>query len=145
MKKSLLFLFILFPGFSPAALAQFSKYIILFKDKNGTPFSISDPSQFLSQRSIERRKRQNIPIDETDLPITPAYIDSVRLAGAVTILNTSKWLNQVCIQTTDNNALAKINSFPFVSGSQPLKRSAVKAKTPEFKEYPELVARAQTM
>lgn len=102
--------------------AQFSKYIIRFKDKAGTPFTINNPSQYLSARSIQRRVRQNIPIDSSDLPITPRYIDSVRLAGNVIILNRSKWLNEVCIQTTDVAALAKINSFPFVISSNPVMR-----------------------
>ena len=102
--------------------AQFSKYIIRFKDKAGTPFSINTPSQYLSPRSVQRRVRQNIPLDSTDLPITPRYIDSVRLAGNVTILNKSKWFNEVCIQTTDAGALAKINSFPFVISSNAVMR-----------------------
>jgi serine protease AprX len=100
--------------------AQFTKYIVRFTDKAGTPFTIDNPSVYLSARSIERRTKQNIPIDETDLPITPRYIDSVRLAGNVIILDKSKWLNQVCIQTTDSVALAKINSMPFVIITQPL-------------------------
>lgn len=105
-----------------AATAQFSKYIIRLKDKAGTPFSIEKPSQFLSGKSIKRRLKQNIPIDFSDLPVNSRYIDSIRLAGNVTILNWSKWLNQVCIQTTDAAALAKINSFPFVVSSNPVMR-----------------------
>jgi hypothetical protein len=42
------------------------------------------------------------------------------LAGAVTILNSSKWLNQVAIQTTDAAALNKINAFPFVLSYAPI-------------------------
>lgn len=106
-----------------SAEAQFSKYVIRLKDKATSPYSISNPSQYLSARAIARRTRQNIAIDETDIPITPRYIDSIRLAGAVTILNTSKWLNQVCIQTTDAVALAKIQAFPFVLASQPVRRT----------------------
>ncbi|MEP6927941.1 MAG: S8 family serine peptidase [Ginsengibacter sp.] len=108
--------------FSASVSAQFSKYIVKFKDKAGTPFTINNPSQFLSAKSITRRTKQNIAIDETDLPITPRYIDSLRLAGNVIILDKSKWLNQVCIQTTDVAALAKINSLPFVITTQPLMR-----------------------
>ena len=91
-----------------------SRYIIKLKDKGGNPFSIANPSQYLSQRALQRRSRYNILIDSLDLPVTPRYIDSIRLAGAVTILNTSKWLNQVTIKTTDAAALSKINSFSFV-------------------------------
>ncbi len=102
--------------------AQFTRYVIKFKDKTGTPFSISNPSQFLSPRAVERRNKQHILIDETDLPIVPRYIDSVRLSGDVKILNSSKWLNQVCIETSDAAALTKINSFSFVENSDPVKK-----------------------
>ena len=122
MKYFLSFLFILFYFFSTDTKAQFSKYIIQFKDKAGTPFSINNPSQYLSAKSIQRRVRQNISVDSTDLPITPRYIDSVLSAGNVILLNKSKWLNEVCIQTTDAAALAKINSFPFVISSKPVMR-----------------------
>ena len=99
--------------------AQFTRYIIRFKDKGTNPFSISNPSQYLTQRALDRRTRYNILIDSSDLPVTPRYIDSVRLAGTVTILNSSKWLNQVAIKTSDAAALAKINSFPFVISTSP--------------------------
>lgn len=122
MKKSLLLLLFGFLVLGYCSQAQFSKYIIRLKDKAGTPFSINNPSQYLSPKSIQRRTKQNISIDSTDLPITPRYIDSLRLAGNVIILNKSKWLNQVCIQTTDAAALAKINSFPFVISSNPVMR-----------------------
>ena len=122
MKKKILSLSAIFLIFGFTAHAQFSKYIVRFKDKNGTPFAINNPSQYLSARAIQRRVRQNISIDSTDLPITPRYLDSVILAGNVTILNKSKWLNEVCIQTTDVAALAKINSFPFVISTSPVKR-----------------------
>jgi serine protease AprX len=118
MKRLLIILFAL--AYANAD-AQYTKYIVRFTDKAGTPFSISNPSQFLSARSIARRARQNIAIDESDLPITPRYIDSIKKAGAVTVLNQSKWLNQVCIYTTDAAALVKINTFPFVLATQPVR------------------------
>ena len=120
--KKIIFFFFLSIFFSLNLSAQFTKYIVKFKDKTATPFSINDPSKFLSARAIERRTKQNISIDETDLPIVPAYIDSVRLSGDVIVLDQSKWLNQVCIQTTDPVALQKINSFSFVIKTQPVKR-----------------------
>lgn len=118
MKKLLIIIFLL--GGYTNSFAQYSRYIIQLKDKAGTPFSINTPLQFLSQRAISRRTRYNIGIDQTDLPVTPRYIDSIQLSGNVTILNISKWLNQVCILTTDVAALAKINSFSFVVASSPV-------------------------
>ncbi|MEO9210099.1 MAG: S8 family serine peptidase [Ginsengibacter sp.] len=121
MKKRWLLLSV-FSFFVTSLFAQNTFYIVKLKDKIGTPFSINQPSQFLSLRAIERRQRQRISIDETDLPITPRYIDSIRLSGNVTIVNVSKWLNQVCIFTTDIVALNKINQFPFVQNTLSVKR-----------------------
>lgn len=109
-------LFILFIALGyESATAQYSRYIIALKNKNGTPFSLLHPEDYLAAKSIARRNRQQIPIDSTDLPVNPAYLDSIRQSGIVTILNTSKWLNQVLIQTSDAAALAKINAFAFVT------------------------------
>ena len=94
--------------------AQYSRYIIRFTDKKGTAYTLANPSQYLSTKAIARRTRYHIPIDSTDLPITAAYIDSIRAIPNVTILNNSKWLNQICIRTTDATAITRINSLPFV-------------------------------
>ncbi|MEO5891052.1 MAG: S8/S53 family peptidase [Ferruginibacter sp.] len=118
MRKLLFFIF-LFAGQSDI-FAQYSRYIIRLKDKTNNPFSVTAPSQFLTQRAVQRRARYNIPVDQTDLPVNPAYLDSIRLAGDVTILNVSKWLNQVCILTTDAVALSKINTYTFVLASSPV-------------------------
>lgn len=112
MKKFLLFVIALVS--INVADAQFSRYIIKFKNKATNPFSIASPSAYLSTRAINKRTAYNIAIDSIDLPITPRYIDSVRLAGSVAILNKSKWLNQISIQTTDAAAITKITNLPFV-------------------------------
>ena len=120
MKKLLFLLSLIFFIGCANSYAQFSRYIIQLKDKSGNPFLTTNPAPFLTQRSINRRIRYNIAVDESDLPITPAYLDSIRLSGNVTIINVSKWLNQVCIQSTDAAALIKINSFVFVKGTSPI-------------------------
>ncbi|MBI1341370.1 MAG: S8 family serine peptidase [Terrimonas sp.] len=98
-----------------AAKAQYNRHIIAFRDKAGSPYSFNNPSAFLSQRAIDRRARYAIPIDSTDLPITPRYLDSIRAVPNVSVLVASKWLNQVAIETSDPAALVKIQSFPFVN------------------------------
>ncbi|MBX2934805.1 MAG: S8 family serine peptidase [Ferruginibacter sp.] len=120
MKKTILFVFSALFFITTNSQAQFTRYIVKLTDKGYNPFSINNPIQFLTQRSIDRRNRYNIAIDSTDLPVTARYIDSIKNAGAVTILNTSKWLNQVAIQTSDAAALVKINSFPFVMATSPI-------------------------
>ena len=61
--------------------AQYSKHIVQFADKNGTPYSFNSPSAFLSTKAIERRNRYNIALDSTDFPVNANYIDSLRNAG----------------------------------------------------------------
>lgn len=100
----------------------YDKYWITFKDKNGTPFNINTPSAFLSQRSIQRRINQNIPVTLNDLPVNPTYVQQVLATGAVNLRFTSRWFNAISIQTTDTNALAAIAQLPFVQGVQAVQR-----------------------
>src|SRR5215204_5093887 len=126
--------------------AQSTRYIIQFKNKATNPFSLSNPTAFLSPQAIERRTRFNIAIDSTDLPVTPRYIDSIRSAGAVTILNTSKWLNSISIQTTDAAALTKINSFSFVKTSQAIaaRTTAASDKFVDGQDHPSNTSHKET-
>jgi serine protease AprX len=94
--------------------AQNSRYIIELTNKQGSIHAVNNAFSYLSAESIQRKKKFNIVIDSTDFPVTPAYLDSIKLSGNVEILNTSKWLNQVLIKTTDQAALAKIRKFAFV-------------------------------
>lgn len=100
------------------AIAQYDRHIVELTDKKGTTHTLANPATYLSAKAIERRTRQKIDIDSTDLPISAAYLDSIRNVPDVTIISVSKWLNQVLIQTDDANALDKINSFPFVRSTR---------------------------
>jgi serine protease AprX len=95
--------------------AQTNQYFIFFKDKTGTPFSIAEPNQFLSARSIERRHKQNISITQEDLPVNPDYVSQVKSAGAK-IYFTSRWWNGVLIEA-DAAIMANINSLSLIGGS----------------------------
>ena len=115
MKKYWLLLPFFSLAFSLNVTAQFTRYIIKLKDKDGSVFSVSNPSQFLSKRAIARRVRYNIAISQTDLPVNDSYIQTIlAVGGGVRILNVSKWFNQVCIITSDPTAITRINALPFV-------------------------------
>mgnify|MGYP006319056591 FL=1 len=58
------------------------KYRVNLKDKEGTAFSIDKPQKFLSERALERRNRQNIQIDEADLPVSKDYVKKLLKTGA---------------------------------------------------------------
>lgn len=111
-----LYFIILFFIAAFSSMAQ-TRHIIKFKDKKNSPYSISQPSAYLSQKAIQRRYKQNITIDSTDLPVNPFYIDSLTKIAGVTFINSSKWLNQVLIEVADPSALDIINAYPFVKAS----------------------------
>lgn len=90
------------------------KYLVLLKDKANTSYSLNNPSQFLSPRSVQRRLKQNIPLVERDLPVNKAYVASIQQTGAQ-VWYTSRWLNAVMVET-DAITLPAILKLPFVKG-----------------------------
>jgi serine protease AprX len=116
MKKILL---LLLTGFFclTGLQAQFSRYVVQFKHKGATTNTLSNPSPYLSQRAIDRRMRYNISLDSTDLPVPASYISQIQSIPNVTILNVSRWLNAVAIQTTDANAISAINALSYVQST----------------------------
>lgn len=113
MKKCLL-LFLLSAIIVSESEAQFTRYLVRFKNKGGTTGTFANPLAYLSQRAIDRRTRYGIAIDSTDLPVSATYVNQVRAVANVTVLNISKWQNAVSIQTSDANAITTINGFAFV-------------------------------
>jgi hypothetical protein len=114
MKKFLLFL-LLITTLVYDANAQFSRYMVRLKNKGGgNPYSLLNPSAYLSARSLARRAKYAISVDSTDMPVTPAYITQIRNIPNLTVLNISRWMNAVTIQTTDAAAITALNALPFV-------------------------------
>ena len=60
-------------------------YRVTLADKQGTPYSLDHPSRFLSRRSIERRRRQGLPLDSTDLPVNSRYLRQIEKEKTVII------------------------------------------------------------
>lgn len=89
---------------------------VQLKDKGQTGYTIDKPEEFLSKRAIERRKRQNISIDNSDLPISSAYINVIEELGC-TVVAKSKWLQTVSIYCNDSLFVEKINQLDFVDST----------------------------
>lgn len=115
MTKRLLFVFcILLAALHEASAAPAYAYRVRFKDKNGT-LSFSDSLQFLTPKSLERRWKQGIALDSTDLPVVQAYIDTVMTtANAARLQAVSKWFNQVVIITFDSMKRVDLAALPMV-------------------------------
>lgn len=92
-------------------------YWVAFSNKNTKEFSINNPSAYLSERAIERRLKQNIPIDSLDLPVNKTYIKEVVKLGAE-LVHSSKWLNGVTVKTQTDSFAIKVQELPFVKTVQ---------------------------
>ncbi len=93
-------------------------YWVGFTDKQGTVGTLSEPEQYLSERAIQRRIRQNIAIDSTDLPVSKLYTDSLHRLG-YKILFVSKWNNGVTVEVPDEADVAEqLKNLGFVDSVQ---------------------------
>jgi subtilisin family serine protease len=82
-------------------------------DKEDTPYSLSFPEDYLSERALLRREKQNIAIDSLDLPPNPDYIQQVINLDA-TLIHSSKWLNGLTVFTKNDSFQVQAARLPFV-------------------------------
>ena len=125
MRRLLLLMTLLITVVTTQSQIAPDKYWVQFTDKNNTPYSIDRPEEFLSERSIQRREKYGIALDEKDIPVNPSYIEAVKNAGA-TILNPSKWLNGVTIEVDKNSVLKTIEKLSFVKKTRCLSDEPLK-------------------
>ncbi|MCC6817892.1 MAG: S8 family serine peptidase [Bacteroidia bacterium] len=114
MKSKLIVFLLLISGNLYSISDSSSYFFITFKDKTGTNYTLDKPWEFLSVRSIDRRNKYGIPLDQTDLPINSSYISSISLHKEIKVLNQSKWLNGIEIRVADNRSLDLIRQLPFI-------------------------------
>ncbi len=98
-----------------------SYYWIGFSDKNNSPFSLSKPEEFLSQRALERREKQNIAVDSLDLPVNPFYVSQILRSG-VSLVHTSKWMNGITVRSDIGTFAEDVAQLSFVRKVQLTKR-----------------------
>lgn len=93
------------------------KYRISLTDKEGTGYSVDYPEEFLSERALERRERQQLPVDSTDLPVSWVYLEELMNVGA-RIVTTCKWNNTAVVQVVDTLLIEEMAKLPFVTNVQ---------------------------
>ncbi|MFN8167013.1 MAG: S8 family serine peptidase [Bacteroidia bacterium] len=122
IKQLLVFILAILPGVTMAQGTY--KFFVRFTDKNGSPYNISNPSAFLTQRAIDRRTVQQIPVTDQDIPVNQSYIDGVSQAGGVVICR-SKWFNGAVVQC-DSTTLTSILNLSYVAGAKRILRTTSK-------------------
>lgn len=98
-------------------------YVIHFSDKNNSPYTIANPSEFLSEAAIDRRNRQNIPIQMDDIPVNETYLQAITNAGAQ-IAAVSRWFNTAAVWIQNPNIIPGLQALPFVSAVVPMSGSS---------------------
>ncbi|MBQ8153220.1 MAG: S8 family serine peptidase [Prevotella sp.] len=88
-------------------------YRVTLRDKQNSPYSLNHPTRFLSKRSVERRRKQGLPLDSTDLPVTPKYVRQIESMKTM-VLGTSRWNNTVLAQMRDTSELRRLRLLPCV-------------------------------
>ena len=127
MKATLLQLWLLAATLGPAGAARAQtttlaprRYLVYFQDKASSPYSVSQPQQFLSARALARRQRQGIAVRARDLPVTPAYVAQVRaVSGGPQVLYTTRWLNGAVL-SCDSLTYGRVLQLPAVRSGRPL-------------------------
>lgn len=113
-----LFFFLCFAISTHLFSQSYYKFAVYFADKSpvGYPYSISTPLNFLSQRAVDRRTIQSIPITTLDLPVAPSYIAGVLgVSDSLQYYHSSKWMNCMVVGTNDSTLADSINNLSYVT------------------------------
>lgn len=89
------------------------RFRVYLRDKGETRYTLERPEEYLSKEAIERRARWGIPIDVSDLPISPAYLDSLSACGCTPVV-TSKWFSTVVVSTSDSLMAERLTNLSMV-------------------------------
>ena len=108
------------------------KYRVNFRDKAETTYALDKPSAYLSERALERRMKQGLPVDSTDIPVCRSYIDMLVGKGAQ-LVSKSKWNNTVVVEVVDTTLIEQIARLPFVTKTKKVWTSpdSIPARNPE--------------
>ncbi|MGQ7946896.1 S8 family serine peptidase [Flavobacterium sp. WC2509] len=106
--KKIVFFILFFSCFS--GFAQEDAWVY-FKTKNNSQSYFDTPLLMLSQRALDRRIRQSIPLDSKDIPIDKSNINQIKAVSGITVMAQSKWLNALHIRGTEAviNSLKSLN------------------------------------
>ena len=138
MKYFWIALALLLPGVNLQAQSDTLKYRINLRDKAQTEYSLDRPEEYLSPKALERRARQGIAVDSTDLPVCRTYINKIKETG-VRVVVTGKWENFVTVSCNDSTLMDGIAALPFVRSVERVWKVSASALTPKADKRDSLV------
>ena len=96
------------------------------EDKRESGYTLERPQRWLSHKSIERRKKQGLPLDSTALPVSTGYLKAIermayeanrntkKLTVESRVIGTSRWNNSVLVRSADTTLLQAIGKQAYV-------------------------------
>ncbi|MEY4383654.1 MAG: hypothetical protein RI995_1196 [Bacteroidota bacterium] len=101
MRTLVLYVFLLLIHFSSFSQEKY-RYLVLFKDKANSTYTLDKPEAFLSKKSIQRRDKNLVQLNEQDLPVNSTYLKELTALGAK-VIYPLKWINGALIQMTPSS------------------------------------------
>jgi len=111
-----LLIFFLFGVGIKNELAAQDRYAVYLKFKPQSELSLARPAEFLSAKALQRRDKEGVKVDSTDLPVSTKYM-AILKDKVEQILYPSKWLNAVLV-VADVQKIEEIKLLPFVSKAE---------------------------
>lgn len=100
-----------FPFFSQAE--ETFCFRVYLADKGSIYSASDDPANILSLKAIQRREKHAIFLNDSDRPVSDAYLDSLTGCGG-TVVTRSKWLSTVVIASADSSIADRLTALPMV-------------------------------
>lgn len=97
-------------------------FLVQLKAKENTSTYLENPLQMLSQRSLDRRAKFNVNLDEKDVPISSDRIEQVKQLN-LDYVGQTKWLNTIMVEVTDNSVIPQLESLTFVESVKSMVRN----------------------
>ncbi|WP_200978465.1 S8 family serine peptidase [Echinicola sp. 20G] len=88
------------------------RYAIKYKYKPQDTYSLDEPTGFLTQKAMDRREREGVLADSTDLPVAERYIDIID-DMVDNVQYHSKWIN-ASVVVANAEQIEAIKALPFV-------------------------------
>lgn len=118
MKKALLigfFYSLIFQVFAERQMVY--KYAVFFTHKDNQVYHYNHLTTFLSEKATARKQQQGIAIDERDLPVSMALLDTLKAAGFI-VNGVSRWLNCAIVFSDKKNDEPRLKALYGVKAAE---------------------------
>jgi hypothetical protein len=111
MRSSVVLFMLLFVQITQAQRVH--TFWVELKSKDSVSVLLNQPHRLLSSKALNRRTKWNIALNETDVPVSKRYIDSMQAYG-YPVFHTSRWFNALIVDGHSKRSLDSLRKLSFV-------------------------------